>query len=132
MPRCSIVAILTFAAVVTGACVVPLVAPPVAVGQGSSQASIPFGRPRPGSYDDGWRRTADGWENISDWQASAASPGAFEADLHWRMETVSSAEELALVPGWRLDFHPAALALLQMVLLAWLAGFSARQGTVAV
>lgn len=121
MPRCSIVAILTFAAVVTCNCTAPL----LATGQGGAHAPVPFGQPRPGSYDDGWRRTADGWENIADWRAVVASAEAIDQDLRWRVETVTSPDELALVPGWRLDFHPAGLALLQVALLAWLAGFSA-------
>ena len=122
MGRCGIVAILTFAAVAT----CNLAGPPPAVGQEADSTMVPFGHPRPGSYDDGWRRTAAGWENIADWQVVAAADAVTEAErMQWRVETEAFAEDLALVPGWRLDFHPAALALLQLAVLAWLAGFSA-------
>ena len=47
--------------------------------------------------EDGWRRTASGWEQIADWRLAAA---------------------YSSVPSWRVDFHPAALALLQALVIA--------------
>ena len=47
--------------------------------------------------DDGWRRTANGWEQIAAWQVPATS---------------------SPVPARRLDFHPGAMALLQALVIA--------------
>lgn len=51
--------------------------------------------------DDGWRRTVDGWERIE--------------DLHI-IRREATAEPKASASRW--DFHPAALALLQVVATA--------------
>lgn len=53
---------------------------------------------------DQWRRTAQGWERISSWNVLRASPNAEKSP------NASS--------KWRSDSHPAALALLQIALIA--------------
>lgn len=85
---------------------------------------VPFGQPRPRSIDDGWRRTASGWENMADWQVVAYAPATFAVEGDKPFSAIPNAEHLSLLPGWRLDFHPAALALLLVAILAWLAGVS--------
>lgn len=62
------------------------------------------------SADDGWRRTASGWEKISDWPRPA--------DGYSNSATLGS-----WMPAQRVDFHPAGLALLQT--LATAAAFTA-------
>jgi len=62
--------------------------------------------PSPQSGDDGWRWTANGWEHIKTWDQPPRpypSPAA--------LRTVLLAKEYQ---GPRYDFHPAALALLQL------------------
>jgi hypothetical protein len=82
------------------------------------EASIPFGQPRPLS-DDGWRRTADGWEHVADWEAFGGDVQV--AERRSESAFVPDRSAAALLPGWRWDFHPALLALLQMVVVLWLA-----------
>jgi hypothetical protein len=53
---------------------------------------------------DEWRRTAEGWERISSWHTPRASQNAAK----------SPNRSLK----WRSDSHPAALALLQIALIA--------------
>ena len=57
-----------------------------------------------GAKSDQWRRTAQGWERISSWQLSRAYLDAAEAPKD--------------PSKWRSDSHPAALALLQIALIA--------------
>jgi hypothetical protein len=63
--------------------------------------------PSPTSGDDGWRWTADGWENIRTWQQPPRPYPAVQP-----LRVVLLAHEYQ---GIRYDFHPAALALLQLV-----------------
>lgn len=127
MRRGSEVAILMFAAILAAGGW----AAPEAAGEGIADAEIvPFGQVRPGSYrvapesfDDGWRRTVNGWEHIADWPEFASLAADWERS-GWRVVTPADAEQVALVPGWRLDFHPAVLAALMVAFLAALARFS--------
>jgi|GEM_PF-6585990 len=116
------VAILMFAAILLAG----WTAPENAAGQGLADVDVvPFGQVRPGSYDDGWRRTANGWEHVADWPEFASLAAEFERSGSWRVVTASDAEQVALVPGRRLDFHPALLALLMVALLLGLTCFAA-------
>ena len=68
--------------------IAPLVAVAALVGTGAALAdangrsgfeSAPFGQPRTAPHDDGWRRTADGWERIDRWgEYASIYPGAAE------------------------------------------------------
>jgi hypothetical protein len=87
---------------------------------------VPFGQPRMAEADDGWRRTADGWENISEWKSYATDPSPIASRKAPAIEAIPSSHHLALIPGWRVDFHPAFLAFFQVTLIAWLLGFAAQ------
>jgi hypothetical protein len=55
--------------------------------------------------DDGWRRTADGWENSQRWPSITSA---------WFSQ---ASPTRATTSGWRVDSHPAALALSQLGLV---------------
>lgn len=64
------------------------------------------------AVDDGWRRTVDGWERKETWNLNPMSPAAPSISVHGeRPKSLSS-----------IDFHPAILALAQVLLIA--AGFA--------
>lgn len=100
----------------------------LAEGNDQAAASVPFGQPRPGSFDDGWRRTASGWEHIASWPTFARAAAAVGRDEQRRISTIPHPEHLALLPGRRLDFHPAALALLLVMVVFGLTSFSRPAG----
>lgn len=118
--------------------IAPLVAVAALVGTGAALAdangrsgfeSAPFGQPRTAPHDDGWRRTADGWERIDRWgEYASIYPGAAEPYVG---SSNAASNHLAFGPGGRLDFHPAALALLQVTVLVWIATFARDSRTVS-
>ncbi|MEX2173352.1 MAG: hypothetical protein WD872_03260 [Pirellulaceae bacterium] len=63
------------------------------------------------SADDGWRRTAHGWERAPEWIVEA-SGGALRPGERF------ITDELTRPRSARWDFHPAALAVLQLVAIA--------------
>ena len=63
---------------------------------GSTYAQAAAATPAAAPIDDGWRRTATGWEQTAAWRLAATTSPA---------------------PTWRVDFHPAALALLQALVI---------------
>jgi hypothetical protein len=56
--------------------------------------------------DDGWRRTAYGWERMDDWYAPRVSRGGVSNDY---------VPPLPAADGPRCDVHPGVLVLLQLV-----------------
>ncbi len=117
MPRWGLTAMI----VMLGAMPIGPNMPTLADGHNKTSDSVPFGQPRPGSLDDGWRRTVDGWEHVGHWQALGAT--FHKATDVEPPPTIPSSDHLAIVPGRRLDFHPAALALLQVTVLVCLTVF---------
>jgi hypothetical protein len=85
------------------ACVLP--AAHAAQAENALQAAVP---------DDGWRRTADGWERIESWHIAPVAR-AIQQAAH-----LSASSEA--VPARRSDFHPAILVVFQV--LAVTAGYS--------
>lgn len=67
-------------------------------------------------FDDGWRRTAHGWERMDSWiTANAEAPGlkyAFESE--------------AELPPPRFEIHPLFLTLVQVFAVALAFGFFSR------
>src|SRR5262249_14208821 len=77
---------------------------------------------RLGLADDGWRRTAQGWQYVGTWESNAS----------WRESTPLSAVSKAPAPAarhhTRWDTHPAVLALAQVVIaIAALATFAVQR-----
>lgn len=69
--------------------------------------------------DDGWRRTADGWEDRRSWAADGAAVA--HRGVAWSSAAVPRQKEIS---AWG-QTHPAAVALGQWMLSLW--GLSAAQ-----